>query len=102
MLEPIELSYALVLLPAPPLAFRRWRWELWHGPQLLAAGWRTGVGAAQRALQVHALRYAHRRLGLHLLRPDLAAESNEWRGASVAVENGGVRVLLHPREELAA
>jgi hypothetical protein len=100
MIEPIELSYALMLLPAGRLAFRRWRWELWHGPQLLAAGWRLDPRAAQRALRVHALRYAHRRHGLHLLHPERDAEAEAgWPGSTVAVGAGDVRVVLRPRQD---
>jgi hypothetical protein len=98
MTEPIELSYALFLLPASHVAFRRWRWELWHGTQLLAAGWRLNVLHAQRALRVHALRYVHRLHGLHLLRPDAGHPPEvAWDGEPVAVDSGHLRVLLTPR-----
>jgi hypothetical protein len=101
MIEPIELSYALFLLPAGRVAFRRWRWELWHGPRLLAAGWRLNPLHAQRALRVHALRYAHRRHGLHLLHPDAGAATGPevvWPSSSITVGAGDVRVVLRPRE----
>ena len=100
MIDPIELSYALCLLPAGGVTFRRWRWELWHGPRLLAAGWRLNPLHAQRALRTHAMRYAHRLHGLHLLRPD-AGDASEavWPGRPIALESGAVRVLLVPREE---
>lgn len=100
MIEPIELSYALFLLPGGRVAFRRWRWELWHGPRLLAAGWRLNPSHAQRALRAHALRYAHRLHGLHLLHPDAGASEGAWQGPSIAVESGDIRVLLRRREEL--
>src|SRR4051812_50008967 len=33
--------YTLSLHDALPIfPFQRWRWELWHGSQLIAAGWR--------------------------------------------------------------
>jgi hypothetical protein len=100
MIEPIELSYALFLLPAGGVAFRRWRWELWHGPKLLAAGWRLNPGHAQRALRVHALRYAHRLHGLHLLRPDAGPSSDAmWPRSAIALGTGDVRVVLTPRDE---
>jgi hypothetical protein len=100
MIEPIELTYALFLLPAGGVAFRRWRWELWHGPSLLAAGWRLSAVHAQRALRVHALRYAYRRHGLHLLRPEAGtAPEAAWPGASFAVDSGDFRVVLTPRDE---
>ena len=98
MIEPIELSYDLHLLPPGRITFRRWRWELWHGPRLLAAGWRLTVLHAQRALRVHAMRYAHRLHGLHPLRPDDGrAPEGEWGRRQVAVESGELRVLLIPR-----
>ncbi|HET8980969.1 MAG TPA: hypothetical protein VFN87_22640 [Solirubrobacteraceae bacterium] len=99
MTEPIELTYALHLLPVGRIAFRRWRWELWHGPQLLAAGWRLNVLHAQRALRVHAVRHAHRLHGVHPLRPDAvpAARETTWSGRRVAVDWGDLRVVLTPR-----
>jgi hypothetical protein len=96
--DPIELTYNLHLLPPGRMSFRRWRWELWHGPQLLAAGWRANTLHAQRALRGHASRYAHRLYGLHALYPDAhRAPDSEWRGAQVAVDCGAVRVVLTPR-----
>jgi hypothetical protein len=97
MTEPIELSYALFLLPASHVAFRRWRWELWHGTLLLASGWRLNALHAQRAVRVHALRYVHRLHGLHLLRPE-AGQPPEvaWDGEPVAVDSGDLRVVLRP------
>jgi hypothetical protein len=100
MIEPIELSYDLHLLPQGRISFRRWRWELWHGPQLLAAGWRLNLLHAQRALRAHALRYGHRLLGLHPLRPDAApATEQSWAGRQVALQSGELRVVLTPRSE---
>jgi hypothetical protein len=108
-MEPLELSYVLRVLPPGRVAFRRWRWELWRGPQLLAAGWRTSALQAQRALRAHASRYAHRLHGLHPLRP----EDARWRGTNggperrwgvepIALEYGAVRVTLVPRVDRAA
>lgn len=104
MLEPIELTYELHLLPRGRIAFRRWRYELWHGPQLLAAGWRLSVLHAQRALQAQAIRYAHRLNGLHALHPDRTPPTEEapWSGRRVAVESGDLRVMLTPRALLDA
>lgn len=103
MIEPIELTYDLHLLPRGRVAFRRWRYELWHGPQLLAAGWRLSALPAQRALRAHALRYAHRLHGLHPLHPDHApALEDSWAGRPVALEWGDLRVLLTPRAALDA
>lgn len=98
MIEPIELSYALFLLPGGRVDFRRWRWELWHGPRLLAAGWRLSAEHAQRALRAHAMRYAHRRHGLHLLDPErVAAAEMPWSGGSITLASGQLRVVLTPR-----
>jgi hypothetical protein len=105
MIEPIELSYELHLLPRGRIAFRRWRYELWHGPQLLAAGWRLSAPHAQRAVGAHAIRYAHRVHGLHPLRPDHPDTSGSeapWSGRRVALESGDLRVLLTPRGLLEA
>jgi hypothetical protein len=104
VLEPIELTYELQVLPRGRTAFRRWRYELWHGPQLLAAGWRLSALHAQRALRAQAIRYAHRLHGLHALHPDgmPAAEEGPWSGRRVAVESGDLRVMLTPRALLDA
>jgi hypothetical protein len=97
-IEPVELTYELELLPPGRIPFRRWRWALWHGTQLLAAGWRGGAPHAQGALRVHALRYVHRLHGLHPLRVDqVAATETRWTGGPIAVEWGDLRVLLKPR-----
>ncbi len=101
MTEPIELTYDLHLLPTGRIPFRRWRWELWHGSQLLAAGWRLSVLHAQRALRGHAVRYAHRLHGLHPLRPDAGqVPETAWGGRQVAVDWGDLRVVLTPRHLL--
>jgi hypothetical protein len=98
MTDPIELNYALDLLPAGRFPFRRWRWELWNGGQMLAAGWRTGPLHAQRALRVRALRHAHRVHGLHPLHLDLAhAPEPAWTGGRVTIDWGELRVVLTPR-----
>jgi hypothetical protein len=104
VLEPIELTYELNVLPRGRAAFRRWRYELWHGPQLLAAGWRLSGLHAQRALRAQAIRYAHRIHGLHALHPDRTppAEEAPWSGRRVAVESGDLRVMLTPRALLDA
>ena len=104
MLTPIELTYELHVLPRGRTAFRRWRYELWHGPQLLAAGWRLTAQHAQGALRAQAIRYAHRRHGLHVLHPERTppAEEGPWGGRRVAVQSGDLRVLLTPRALLDA
>src|SRR3954469_13932046 len=66
-----ELLYALHPMPPSRGGFRRWRWELWHGPRLLATGWRMSERHAERALRTAAARFTHRVLGLHPLRPEV-------------------------------
>jgi uncharacterized protein YbdZ (MbtH family) len=97
-IEPIELSYELHLLPRGRLNFRRWRYELWHGQRLLVAGWRLSAVHAQRALRQHAVHYAHRRYGLHPLRPDDGPSGDAmWHGRAVEIEWGDLRIVLTPR-----
>jgi hypothetical protein len=98
-LEPVALDYVLVPLPPGRVAFHRWRWELWHGPRLLAAGWRLNVVQAQRALRLRALRYAHRVHGLHPLRLEAAVDRVPLRpGGPTAIDWGELRVVLTPRD----
>ena len=101
MTDPIELSYELALLPAGRFPFRRWRWELWSGAQLLAAGWRLNGLHAQRALRVRALRHAHRVHGLHPLHLEHGhGVETAWPGKPVTIEWGELRVVLTPRDQL--
>jgi hypothetical protein len=98
MIESVELTYELELLPPGRIPFRRWRWVLWHGAQLLAAGWRVSATHAQGAMRVHALRYVHRLHGLHPLRVEQAAATeSRWAGGPIAVEWGDLRIVLRPR-----
>jgi hypothetical protein len=92
MTEPLELTYDLHLLPRGRISFRRWRWELWHGAQLLAAGWRVNPLHAQRALRAHAFRYVHPI-------PSQAAHPAErpWGGGTTAFHWGDLRVVMTPR-----
>ena len=68
----LEFAYALYPLPPGRLPFRRWKWELWHGPVLRASGWRTSPAHAERALRTAASYWAHEALGLRALRPERA------------------------------
>lgn len=97
-----ELHYTVEVLPPGRLPFRRWRYELWSGPTLLATGWRTSERGVERALRTHAARHAHRVLGLHPLRPDTAAFGDGFRpGAPARVTCGAVSCLLLPRVDTA-
>ena len=58
--EGLTLTYALSALPPGRFPFHRWRWELWHGSHMVAAGWRTSPAAAKRALHKHASEFAQR------------------------------------------
>jgi hypothetical protein len=91
-----ELLYALHPLPPGRHGFRRWRWELWHGAQLLATGWRTSERLAERALRTYASRFAHRALGLHPLRPEAALVAGTFGGVAT-LDCGAVRCTLVPR-----
>ena len=92
------LLYALELVPPGRFPFRRWRWELWSGPLLLASGWRTSERQAERALRTTAARVAHAKLGLHPLRPEEAAASGSLlSGGPARVQCGPVSCVLLPR-----
>ena len=95
--EPTFL-YALEPMPPGRFPFRRWRWELWTGPMLLASGWRTSERQAERALRTAAARVAHAKLGLHPLRPEEAVAAGSFlSGLPTRVQCGAVSCLLLPR-----
>jgi hypothetical protein len=48
----LEFAYTLHRLPPGRFPFHRWRFELWHGANLTAAGWRVSRPDAGRALRV--------------------------------------------------
>ena len=50
---------------------RRWRWELWDGATLAAAGWHVTSRHAELAVRTAAAGRAHEQLGLQVLRPAL-------------------------------
>lgn len=97
--EGLQFAYALHELPPGRIGFRRWRWELWHGARLLAAGWCLARPQAERALQRRAVEHGHALFGLRApdprgLRERVAAIRP---GARVALEVGPVRCTLVPR-----
>jgi hypothetical protein len=89
--EGIRFGYQLHPLPLGRFGFRRWRYELWHGNHLHAAGWCTTRRAAERALRRHATRVGHAMFGL-TPSPDAIAA-----GEGVRVEAGAVTLTLVPR-----
>lgn len=96
--EGLTLTYALYALPPGRFPFHRWRWELWHGAQLVAAGWRTSPAAAERALRAYAAEFGHRLFGLRPPARDSAAHGEPLRpGAAVRMQAGGVAFMLVPR-----
>src|SRR5262249_43737189 len=60
------LTFSSSLHPLEPgrMPFRRWRWELWHGATMVAAGWRLTQAQAGRALRLSAAEFGHRLFGL--------------------------------------
>lgn len=92
--EGLSFAYALHELPPGRLPFKRWRWELWHGNRLEAAGWRLSERDAARAVQKHASRVGHRLFGL---RPPVDEEPRPFRpGAAIHVRHGAIAYALVP------
>ena len=96
--EGLQFGYALHELPPGRLPFRRWRWELWHGATLVAAGWRLARPDAGRALRVHAAEFGHRLFGLPAPERDHQAASGDLRpGTAERLAIGPITCLLVPR-----
>jgi hypothetical protein len=96
--SPPAFEYQLRPLPPGRFGFRRWRYELWHGALLVATGWRTAPGDAERALRAAASRRAHQLAGLHVLHPDSAqALDRFFPGAVVRLDCGALTCILAPR-----
>jgi hypothetical protein len=96
--EGLQFAYALYQLPPGRLPFRRWRWELWHGPRLVAAGWRLARPDAGRALRVHAAEFGHRLFGLPVPARDAAAGRGDLRpGTAERLAIGPITARLVPR-----
>src|SRR4051812_19389431 len=93
----LTFSYVLHELPPGRLPFRRWRWELWHGARLEAAGWRLSERDALRALRTHGSRVGHRMFGLGQPAQDVGAAPPLRPGAAVRVQHGAVAFSLVPR-----
>jgi hypothetical protein len=96
--EGLQFAYALYPLPAGRLPFRRWRWELWHGSNLVAAGWRLARPDAGRALRVHAAEFGHKLFGLAVPERDPVAGRGDLRpGSSERLAIGPITAMLVPR-----
>jgi hypothetical protein len=94
----LEFAYSLYPLPPGRLPFGRWRWELWHGSNLVAAGWRLARPDAGRALRARAAEFGYRLFGLtapaggtEVLRGDLQP------GTTERLAIGPISLLLVPR-----
>jgi hypothetical protein len=97
-IDGLKLSYVIETLPPGRLPLWRWRWELWHGPTLAAAGWRLSERDAGRALRRHATAFAHRFFGLPApAGGDPRLEPVLRPGEIQRVERGPVSCLLVPR-----
>ena len=97
--EQLAFTYVLHELPLGRLPFRRWRFELWHGAHLHAAGWRVTERDAQRALRGHASRVGHEMFGLRAPEDDPATPGPMFRvGAAVRVRHGAIAFSLSPRQ----
>lgn len=94
--EGVVVSYALYPLPPGRFPFTRWRWEVWHGASLIAAGWRTSRPAAERAVQKFGADFGHRLFGLRdrAVPPDYQPLRP---GAAVVLRAGAVTLQLVPR-----
>jgi len=97
--EPPVYSYTVEPMPPSRLG-RRWRWDLFRGDRLLAAGWRLSERAALRGVRAAAARAAHEAAGVRLLRPDRAwPEDVTFKvGMSIHLGAGAVSCVLVPRE----
>ena len=98
IVEQLSFTYVVHELPAGRLPFRRWRFELWHGVHLRAAGWRVSERDALRALRAHASRVGHEMFGLRPPEGRPAGAPPFRPGASVRVQDGAVAFSLAPRQ----
>lgn len=99
IVEQLAFHYVVHELPLGRLPFRRWRFELWHGAHLRAAGWRVTERDALRALRTHASRVGHEMFGLRAPEDDPATADPLFRpGAAVRVQHGAVAFSLAPRQ----
>ena len=96
--EGLKFGYALHELPPGRLPFRRWRWELWHGATLVAAGWRLSRPQAGRALRMSAAEVGHRRFGVPAPPRDGTGAGGDLRpGTAERLAIGPITCMLVPR-----
>jgi hypothetical protein len=94
----LEFSYSLYPLAPGRFPFTRWRWELWHGSQLVAAGWRLARADAGRALRLYAADHGHRLFGLPApARHERLARGDLRPGTTERLAIGPITALLVPR-----
>ena len=93
-----EFTDAVEPLPPGRLPFHRWRWELWQGAWMLAAGWCTAPDDTERALLRAVTRRAHELRGVRPLRLDGSRLLDRLQpGAGARVDTGVGLCLLVPR-----
>ena len=94
----LEFAYSLYLLPPGRLPFKRWRWELWHGATMVAAGWRLSRPQAGRALRLHAAEFGHKLFGLPAPEREPHTGAGDLRpGVAERLAIGPITCLLVPR-----
>jgi hypothetical protein len=99
IVEHLAFKYVLHEMPLGRLPFRRWRFELWHGARLEAAGWRVSERDALRALRAHASRVGHEMFGLRPPEDDPPGAGPLFRsGSAVRVHHGAIAFSLAPRQ----
>ena len=92
-----EFQYEMRLLPRGRFTFRRWRYELWHGARLIAAGWRVQRPDAAQALRTHGTDFAHHLFGLRPPPRVKTPAQDMLPGMRTRVEAHGVSFVLVPR-----
>ncbi|MBA2505711.1 MAG: hypothetical protein H0V29_07180 [Thermoleophilaceae bacterium] len=96
-IEGLSFQYALHERKPGRFPLRRWRYELWHGARLEAAGWRVSERDAARAVRLHASRVGHRLFGLTPRpAPDPRSVPAFRPGTAVQVRDGAVAFALVP------
>jgi hypothetical protein len=96
--EGLQFAYALHPLPPGRLPFGRWRWELWHGATMIAAGWRLSRPQAARALRLRAAEFGHRLFGLPAPPGGGADGGGDLRpGTAERLAIGPITCMLVPR-----